>query len=103
MKKYSKYLNIEKSLLVYVYEFVSLILTFISLLVHGFHTVIVTRSYERSEKMPVLQEFRDYFSELIQPLATKVCLDQLFQKLKEEIITKFEKKKKKCIEQNRKI
>ena len=63
--------------------------------------VIVTRSYERSEKMPVLQEFRDYFSELIQPLATKVCLDQLFQKLKEEIITKFEKQK--CIEQNRNI
>ena len=40
-------------LLVYVYESVSLILTFILLLVHGFHMVIVTRSYARSEKISV--------------------------------------------------
>ena len=27
--------------------------------------------------------------ELTQPLATKECLEQIFQKLKEEIVTKF--------------
>ena len=29
--------------------------------------------------MSVLQELRDYFSELIQPLATNECLEQMFQ------------------------
>ena len=62
--------------------------------------VIVTRSYARSEKMSVPQELRDYFSELIQPLATNKCLEQMFQKLKEEIVPEFEER---FIEQNRKI
>ena len=35
---------------------------------------------------------QDYFSELIQPLATNACLEQMFQKLKEEIVTKFEER-----------
>ena len=61
--------------------------------------VIVTRSYARSEKMSVLQELRDYFSKLIQPLATNERLEQMFQKLKEEIVTKFEER---FIEQNKK-
>ena len=56
-------------------------------MVRGFHMVIVTRSNARSEKMSVSQEHRDYFSELIQPLATNECLEQMFQKLKEEIAT----------------
>ena len=47
------------------------VLTFNLLLVHGLHMVIVTRSYSRSDKMSVSQ---DYFSELIQPLATNTCL-----------------------------
>ena len=59
--------------------------------------VIVTRSYARSEKMS--QELRDYFSELIQPLVTNECLEQMFQKLKEEVVTKFEQR---LIEQNKK-
>ena len=50
--------------------------------------------------MSVLQELRDYFSEWIQPLATNECLEQIFQKLKEEIVTKFEER---FIEQNKKI
>ena len=62
--------------------------------------VIVTHSYVRSEEMSVSQELRDYFSELIQPLATNECLEQMFQKLKEKIVTKFEER---FIEQNRKI
>ena len=49
--------------------------------------------------MSVSQELRDYFSELIQPLATNECLQQIFQKLKEDIVTKFEEK---FIEQNKK-
>ena len=66
-------------------------------MVHGFHMVVVTRSYARSEKMSVSQELRGYFSELIQPLATNVCLEQMFHKLMEEIVTKFEER---FIEQN---
>ena len=31
-----------------------------------------------------LIKFVDYFSELIQPLATNECLEQIFQKLKEK-------------------
>ena len=61
--KYSKYIESENCSFVYVYESVSFILTFNLLLVHGFHMVIVTRSYARSEKMSALQELRDYFSE----------------------------------------
>ena len=61
------------------------------------HVVIVTRSYSRSDKMSVSQ---DYFSELIQPLATNACLEQMFQKLKEEIVTKFEER---FMEQSKKI
>ena len=50
--------------------------------------------------MSVLQELHDYFSELIQPLATNKCLEQMFQKLKKELVTKFEERFK---EQNKKI
>ena len=50
--------------------------------------------------MSVLQELCDYFSELIQPFATNECLKQMFQKLKEEIVKKFEER---FIEQNKKI
>ena len=85
-------MKIGKCLLVYVYESISLILAFILLLVHGFHMVIVTRSYARSEKMSVSQELQNYLSELIQPLATSKYLKQMFQKLKEQIVTKFEKR-----------
>ena len=57
--------------------------------------VMVTGSYARSEKMSVSQELRDYSSKLIQPK----CLEQMFQKLKKEIVTKFDEK---FIEQNKK-
>ena len=50
--------------------------------------------------MSVLQELHDYFFELIQPLATNKCLEQMFQKLKKELVTKFEERFK---EQNKKI
>ena len=50
--------------------------------------------------MSVLQELRDHFSELITPFATNECLEQLFQKLNKEIITKSEER---LMKQNRKI
>ena len=50
--------------------------------------------------MSVSQELRDYFSESIQPLATNECFGQMFQKLKEETVKKFEER---FIQQNRKI
>ena len=57
------------------------------------------RSHARSGRMSVSQELHDYFSELIQPLATNEYLEQMFQKLKKEIVTKFEER---LIEQNKK-
>ena len=41
--------------------------------------------------MFVSQKLHNYFSELIQPVATNVYLERMFKKLKEEIITKFKK------------
>ena len=50
--------------------------------------------------MPASQELCDYFSDLIQPLKTNDSLEQMFQKLKEEIVPKFEER---FIEQYRKL
>ena len=46
------------------------------------------------------QELCYYFSVLIQPLETNEFLEQMFQKLKEEIVTKSEER---FTEQNKKI
>ena len=54
----------------------------------------------RELKKCLSQELRDYFSELIQPLVINECLEQIFQKQKEEIVPKFEET---FIEQKRKI
>ena len=51
-------------------------------------------------KNACVTDLHDYFSELIHPLANSICLEQMFQKLKEGIIIKFEER---FIEQNRKI
>ena len=40
--------------------------------------------------MSVSQEIREYFSELVKPLATNEVLEDKFKKFKEEIILKFE-------------
>ena len=50
--------------------------------------------------MSVSQEILEYFSEIVKPLATNEILEDMFKKLKEEIISKFEEK---FDEQNRKI
>ena len=60
----------------------------------------VTRSSAKITNMPISQEIREYFSELIRPLATNGVLADIFKKFKKEIISKFEEK---CDEQNRKI
>ena len=87
-------------LISYLDESAGFILTFIILFVHDFHMVIVTSSHVRSERKPFPQELCDCFTDLIQLLVTNICLEQKFQKLKEEIITKFEKR---FMEQNRKL
>ena len=62
--------------------------------------MVVTRSSAKITNMSVSQEIREYFSELVKPLATNEILEDVFKKLKEKIISKFEEK---CDEQNRKI
>ena len=62
--------------------------------------MVVTRSSAKITNMSVSQEIREYFSELVKPLATNEILEDMFKKLKEEIISKFEEK---FDEQNRKI
>ena len=62
--------------------------------------MVVTRSSAKITNISVSQEIREYFSELVKPLATNEILEDMFKKLKEEIISKFEEK---FNEQNRKI
>ena len=50
--------------------------------------------------MSVSQEIHEYFSELVERLATNEVLEDMFKKFKEEIISKFVEK---IDEQNRKI
>ena len=61
--------------------------------------MVVTHSSAKTTNMSVSQGIRDYFSELVKPLATNEILENMFKKLKEEIISKFEEK---FDEQNRK-
>ena len=68
-------------------------------IVHGFH-MVVTRSSSKTTNMSVLREIREYFSELVKPLATIEILEDKFKKLKDEIISKSEEK---FDEQDRKI
>ena len=50
--------------------------------------MVVTRSSAKITNMSVSQEIREYFSELVKPLAT----NEMFKELKEEIISKSEEK-----------
>ena len=60
-------------------------------LLHGFHMVL-SRLSEKTENMAISEEIRNYFSDLIKPLATNQSLEEMFSKLKEEIVSKFEEK-----------
>ena len=55
--------------------------------------MVVTRSSTKSESMSeISEEICKYFSELIKPLATNTSLKEMFDKMKEEVISKFELK-----------
>ena len=53
--------------------------------------VVLTRS-QTSTNMTISQEFCDYFEVLIQPLATNQALENMFARLKDGIVSKFDEK-----------
>ena len=54
--------------------------------------MVIARSTTKITNMSVSQEIREYFSKLVKPLATYETSEDIFEKLKEEIISKFEEK-----------
>ena len=54
--------------------------------------MILTRSSAKTENMVMSEEIRNYFSDIIKPLATNQFIEEMFSKLKEEIVSKFEQK-----------
>ena len=84
-----------------IYNFLVAIQIFIHQQLHAFH-MVVTRSSAKGETMSdISEEICKYFSELIKPLlATTTSLKEMFDKMKEEVISKFESK---ISEQNDKI
>ena len=62
--------------------------------------VIITRSKSSGLNMSITAEVREYFDSLIKPLVTNKSLEELLDKFKEGIISKFEDKLE---EQNLKI
>ena len=74
-----------------IFNFLVVIQIFIHKQLHEFH-MVVTRSSIKSESMSnISEEIREYFSELIKPLATNTSLKEMFHKIKEEV-KKFEPK-----------
>ena len=54
--------------------------------------MVSTRSSTKDKKMVVSKEISDYFTKLVEPLVTMQRLEEMFGKLKEEIIERFEEK-----------
>ena len=54
--------------------------------------MVLTRSSAKTENMAISEEIRNYFSDLIKPLATNQSLEEIFSKLNKEIVSKFEEK-----------
>ena len=55
--------------------------------------LLVPLQKAKSESMSdISEEIRKYFSELIKPLATNASLKEMFEKMKEKVISKFEPK-----------
>ena len=67
-------------------------------ILHVFHMVLTCPS-AITENMAISEEIRDYFSGLIKPLATNQSLEEMFLKLKEEVMSKFEEKLEKQMNQ----
>ena len=55
-----------------------------------FHMVITCSSAKSESMSDISEEILKYFSELIKPLATNANLKEIFDKMKEEVISKFE-------------
>ena len=54
--------------------------------------MVSTRSSTKDKKIMVSKEISNYFTELVEPLVTTQRLEEMFGKLKEEIIERFEEK-----------
>ena len=54
--------------------------------------MVSTRSSTKDKKMVVSKEISDYFTKLVEPLVTMQRLEEMFGKLKEEIIERFQEK-----------
>ena len=54
--------------------------------------MVSSRSSRKGKKMVVSKEISDYFTKLVEPLVTTQRLEEMFGKLKEEIIERFEEK-----------
>ena len=47
--------------------------------------MVLSRSSAKAENMAISEEIRNYFSDVIKPLAANQSLEEMFSKLKEEI------------------
>ena len=56
---------------------------------YGFQ-IVLTLSSAKTENMAISEQIRNYFSDLIKPLAINQSLEEMFSKLNEEITSKFE-------------
>ena len=56
---------------------------------YGFQ-IVLTLSSAKTENMAISEEIRNYFSDLIKPLAINQSLEEMFSKLNKEITSKFE-------------
>ena len=54
--------------------------------------MVLTCSSAKTENMAISREIRNYFSDLIKPLATNQSLEEMLSKLKEETMFKLEEK-----------
>ena len=65
--------------------------------------MVLTSSSAKTENMAISEEIRNNFSDLIKPLAINQSLEEMFSKLKEEIVSKFEEKLQQQINQIEKL
>ena len=54
--------------------------------------MVIAGSSTKTENVAISEKIRNYFSDLIKPLATTQFLEEMFSKSKEEIVSKFEQK-----------
>ena len=60
----------------------------IQYLIHAFYSLV----NKRQKKMVVFKEISDYFTKLVESLVTTQKHEEMFGKIKEEIIERFEEK-----------